>query len=196
MRAHLRPALVVLLLLTGLTGILYPLAMTGVSTILFPARARGSLVVGPAGILIGSTLIAQRFTGRRYFQPRPSTAAADASVSSGSNLGPSNPALADSLAARATHLRAEDPHLATGAIPTDLLTASGSGLDPDLSPEGARWQAWRVAQARGLPKATVDSLVTAHIEGRLWGLFGEPRVNVLRLNLSLDSLSGSVAGGR
>ena len=194
MRAHLRPAVVILFLLTGLTGILYPLAMTGVGTALFPRQARGSLVPSGSTTPLGSTLIAQPFIGAGYFHGRPSAAAPDASLSSGSNLGPTNPALGDSLGIRATRLRVEDPIHATGSIPADLLTTSASGLDPDLSPEGAQWQAARVALARRLPEARVDSLIAAHTEGRLWGLFGEPRVNVLRINLSLDSLSGSVGG--
>ena len=195
MRAQLRPALVVLLLLTALTGLAYPLALTGVSAMLFPRRAGGSLVRGAAGAPVGSALIAQPFIAPGYFHPRPSAAAPDASLSGGSNLGPSNPVLADSFQARAARLRAEAAGQGAGPIPADLLTASASGLDPDLSPEGAFWQVARVAQARGLAKERVDSLVRSHVEGRLWGLFGEPRVNVLRINLSLDSLSGS-AGGR
>lgn len=196
MRTHFRPALIVLLLLTGLTGILYPLVMTGLASALFPRPAGGSLIVGPTGTPIGSSLIAQPFTGARYFQTRPSAAAADASVSSGSNLGPTNPVLADSFHVRAARLRAEGPSLAVRPVPTDLLTASGSGLDPDISPDGARWQAVGVARTRTIPQATVDSLIAAHTEGRLWNLFGDPRVNVLRLNLALDSLTLRSGGTR
>ncbi|HET7042807.1 MAG TPA: potassium-transporting ATPase subunit KdpC [Gemmatimonadales bacterium] len=191
MRTHLRPALVVLLLLTALTGFTYPMAMTGLATLFFRRAARGSLIIGAHGVPRGSTLIAQPFTGAGYFQPRASAAATDASVSGGTNLGPTNPALADSLMARAARLRTEAPELASTPIPADLLTASASGLDPDLSPEAAHWQAWRVARARALPNELVDSLVAAHIEGRLWGLFGEPRVNVLLLDLALDSVSAA-----
>ena len=188
MRAQLRPALVVLLLLTALTGLAYPLAMTAASTVLFPRTAGGSLIRGAAGAPVGSALIAQPFAAPGYFHPRPSAASPDASRSSGSNLGPSNPVLADSFLARAARLRAEVTGQGVPPIPADLLTASASGLDPDLSPEGALWQVARVARARGLAEARVDSLVRAHVEGRLWGLFGEPRVNVLRLDLALDSL--------
>lgn len=194
MRAHLRPALVVLLLLTGLTGILYPFAMTGLGAALFPRAAHGSLILGRTGTPIGSSLIAQSFTGAGYFHTRPSAAAPDASLSSGSNLGPTNPVLADSLRARAVRLRAEGSGAANVAIPVDLLTTSASGLDPDLSPDGARWQVARIAPARGLSAAAVDALIGSHTEGRLWGLFGEPRVNVLLINLALDSLAGHAQG--
>ncbi|HWA41291.1 MAG TPA: potassium-transporting ATPase subunit KdpC [Gemmatimonadales bacterium] len=189
MRAQFRPALVVLLILTAFTGLLYPLAMTGAGGLLFPDAAQGSLVRGASGAPIGSRLIAQPFSGAGYFQPRPSAAAADASVSSGTNLGPTNAVRADSFQARAGRRRAEDPAHAQAPIPADLLTASGSGLDPDLSPAAAQWQALRVAKTRGITPAAVDSLIAVHTEGRLWGLFGEPRVNVLALNLALDSLT-------
>ena len=196
MRAHFSPALIVLLLLTAITGIIYPLGMTGLGTLLFPGQAQGSLMTGVSGAPVGSRLIAQPFAGAGYFQTRPSAAAADASLSSGTNLGPTNPILGDSLQARAARLRAEDPTLGVGSIPADLLTASGSGLDPDISPAGARWQALRVARARRLPQGRVDSLIVSRIEGRLWGLFGEPRVNVLALNLALDSLAIAPPGPR
>jgi K+-transporting ATPase ATPase C chain len=191
MRAQLRPALVVLLLMTALTGVLYPFVMTGLAGALFPRQAHGSLLLGRAGTPIGSTLIAQVFTGPGYFHSRPSAAAPDASLSSGSNLGPTSPLLADSLNARAVRLRAEHLGAATGSIPVDLITASASGLDPDLSPDGARWQAARIATARNIPVAILDSLVAVHTERRLWGLFGEPRVNVLLLDLALDSLAST-----
>lgn len=189
MRANLRPALVLLLLLTGLTGVLYPLALTGVAAVLFPRQAGGTLLRRADGTVLGSSLIAQPFGGAGYFQGRPSAAAPDASLSSGSNLGPTNPVLADSLQARARRLRGGDSSLASAPIPADLLTTSASGLDPDLSPAGARWQVGRVARARGVAPEVLDRLIVAHTEGRLWGLFGEPRVNVLALDLALDSLT-------
>jgi K+-transporting ATPase ATPase C chain len=196
MRAHFRPALILLLLLTGLTGILYPLAMTGVGSALFPRQAGGSLLRRDDGTVLGSSLIAQQFGGAGYFHGRPSAAAADGSLSSGSNLGPTNPVLADSLNARATRLRAEEPSVATVPIPADLLTTSASGLDPELTPAAAQWQGARVARARGLTVATMDSLISIHTQGRLWGLFGEPRVNVLLLDLALDSLTTRASGAR
>lgn len=190
-RHELRPALVVLTAFTLLTGVVYPLAITGAAAALFPREAAGSVVMR-GGTAIGSALIGQAFQGPSWFHGRPS-ATADGSyqprLSAGSNLGPIHPALLDAVRARAAALRAEGGDAA--ALPVDLLTASGSGLDPHITPAAARWQEARVAAARGLPPAAVHALVTAHIEGRQFGLLGEPRVNVLRLNLALDSLRGT-----
>lgn len=169
-----------------LTGILYPLAMTGVSQALFPRQANGSLV--RAGNRdVGSTLIGQAFSSPAYFHGRPSAAGAgyDPAVSSGSNLGPTSKKLRDRVAADADSLVASNPQ-APGPIPVDLVTASGSGLDPHVSPEGALWQAPRVAAARHAALAEVEALVRAHEEPPSFRLFGEPRVNVLLLNLDLD----------
>jgi K+-transporting ATPase ATPase C chain len=188
-RAYLRPAFVLLLVLTGLTGVAYPLAMTGIASLLFPRQASGTLIIDASGRIRGSALIAQAFPDPGYFRSRASAAAADASLSSGTNLGPTNPALAESLTVRAARVRAERLASAGSPVPADLLTASASGLDPHLSPAGARWQSERVARARGITPARVDSLIIARTEPRLWGLFGEPRVNVLALNLALDSLA-------
>ena len=189
-RHELRPALVLLAAFTVLTGVLYPLVVTGAASALFPNAAAGSPVTR-GNVVIGSALIGQDFQGPSWFHGRPS-AAADGRyqprLSAGSNLGPIHPALIDSVRARAAALRAEGSQ--TDALPVDLLTSSGSGLDPHITPAAARWQEARVATARGLAPATVHALVTAHIEGRQFGILGEPRVNVLQLNLALDSLRG------
>lgn len=175
-----------------LTGLLYPLLMTGLCQVLFPGRANGSLVRDDRGRVVGSALIGQRFRQPGYVQPRPSAAGADghdAAASGGSNLGPTSQKLRERAQKEAARLQAENPD-ARGPIPAELLMASGSGLDPHLSPAGARWQAPRVAKARGVSVERVRAAIDAQIEGRQLGVLGEPRVNVLRLNLALDRLFG------
>jgi len=187
MKTVLRPALTLLVLLTLITGIAYPLAVTGLAQWLFPRAANGSLIVRD-GKAIGSDLIGQPFSDPKYFWSRPSATSpfADNSASSGgSNLGPTNPALADAVKRRIAALHAADP-TNTAAVPIDLVTASASGLDPQISPAAAQYQLARVARARGRSEADVARLVAAATEGRQFGLLGEPRVNVLRLNLALD----------
>jgi K+-transporting ATPase ATPase C chain len=183
----LRPALAIFAILTALTGIAYPAAVGLLAQALFREQAHGSLVRSGERTA-GSALIGQRFSGPRFFWSRPSATAAvpyDAAASAGSNLGPSNPALQAAVAARIAALRAADPR-ALGAVPVDLVTASGSGLDPHISPAAAFYQVPRVARARGLTEAALRRRVEAHIEGRTLGLLGEPRVNVLLLNLDLE----------
>ncbi|MFI4879916.1 MAG: potassium-transporting ATPase subunit KdpC [Steroidobacterales bacterium] len=189
MTAALRPALLMLLVMTVLTGIVYPLVVTGIAQLVFPRQAAGSLV-SRGGQAIGSTLIGQSFTNSRYFWSRLSATTPqpyNGTASGGSNLGPLNPALLDAVKARLAALRAADPGNSS-LVPVDLVTASASGLDPDISVAAARYQAARVARARGLPTARVQALIAAHTAGRLLGLLGEPRVNVLELNLALDAL--------
>jgi K+-transporting ATPase ATPase C chain len=189
MKEQLKPALMVFLLLTVLTGLVYPLAVTGLAQMLFPYQANGSLIVRD-GRTIGSELIGQPFDAPRNFWGRPSATSPfpyNAAASSGSNLGPTNPALAEAVKAQVAALRAAD--LGNDApVPVDLVTASGSGLDPHISPAAAAYQARRVARARGLDVADVQRLVDRHIEGRQFGFLGEPRVNVLLLNLALDEM--------
>jgi K+-transporting ATPase ATPase C chain len=186
--ATLRPALVVLALLTLLTGVVYPLLVTGIAQAAFPDQANGSLVK-LGNKVIGSSQIGQQFESPEYFWGRPSATAPayNAAASSGSNLGPLNPALRDAVKARVDALHAADP-ANTALIPVDLVTASGSGLDPHVSPAAAYYQVRRVANARQLDEARVKTLVDAHVEGRVLGVLGEPVVNVLLLNLALDKL--------
>ncbi len=187
MKTILRPALVLFALLTLLTGVAYPLAVTGIAKVVFPAEAAGSLVVRD-GKVVGSRLIGQNFSNPRHFWSRPSATspmANNAGSSSGSNLGPTNPALADAVKGRIEALRAADPGNAA-KVPIDLVTASASGLDPDISIAAAQYQAARVAKARGIAVEQVRALVAAQARGQLFGFLGEPRVNVLMLNLALD----------
>ncbi|MDE1990161.1 MAG: potassium-transporting ATPase subunit KdpC [Betaproteobacteria bacterium] len=185
----LRPALTLFLALTLVTGLAYPAAVTVLARLFFPDQAAGSLaVVGEHAV--GSKLIGQNFADPKYFWGRPSATSPqpyNAQASSGSNLGPLNPALVDAVKGRIAALQAADP-AASLPVPADLVTASASGLDPHISPAAARYQIHRVAIARHLSEARLDDLVAQHTESRQWGLFGEPRVNVLALNLALDAL--------
>ena len=197
MLREIRPAIVVLLALTLITGLAYPLAMTGVAGAIFPKQAQGSLVERD-GKVIGSALIGQEFKTDRYFHGRPSATTApdpadssksvpapyNAANSGGSNLGPTSKALDDRLKEDVEKLKAENP---ATPVPVDLVTTSASGLDPDISPDAALFQVPRVAKARNLPEARVRELITRNTQGRLFGLLGEPRVNVLALNLALDA---------
>ena len=187
MVSQFRPALVALLIFTLLTGVLYPLTVTGIAQIIFPSQANGSLITQNNQI-IGSVLLGQNFTDAKYFWSRPSATAPmpyNAAASSGSNLGPTNPALQDAVQSRANALRAADPGN-TAPIPIDLVTSSASGLDPDISVAAALYQAPRVARARGLDENAVRELIAQHTQPRVFGLLGELRVNVLQLNLALD----------
>lgn len=193
-RTIFRPALVLLVLLSAVTGLLYPAAVTGAAQALFPWQAQGSLIER-GGRTVGSALIGQPFSDPGHFWGRPSATAPqpyNASASGGSNQGPLNPALTDAVTARVQALRAADPGNSR-PVPADLVTASASGLDPHITPAAAMYQAPRVAHVRGLPEATVQALVQQHTEAPLWGLLGEPRVNVLALNLALDTGSARPA---
>jgi K+-transporting ATPase ATPase C chain len=201
MLKELRPAIVLLIALTAITGLIYPLAMTGIAEALFPSRAHGSLIEKD-GKVIGSALIGQSFTSDKYFHGRPSAISApdpkdptktistpyDASNSMASNLGPTSKAFVDGVKDAAEALYKENP---SKPVPVDLVTASGSGLDPDITPAAAQFQIPRVAKARNLPETDVAKLVAQHTEGRLFGVVGEPHVNVLALNLALDELAPS-----
>jgi K+-transporting ATPase ATPase C chain len=198
MLKEIRPAVVLLLALTVVTGLAYPLAITGIAQLAFPAQANGSLVIRD-GHVVGSVLIGQGFSDEKYFHGRPSATTApdpsdatknvpapyNAANSGGSNLGPTSKALADRLKEDTDKLKAENP---AAPVPLDLVTASASGLDPDISPEGAQFQVPRVAKARNLPEGRVRELLRSRVQGRLFGLLGEPRVNVLDLNIALDRL--------
>ena len=200
MLREIRPAIVVLVALTLITGLAYPLAMTGIAQVLFPKQAQGSLIERN-GTVVGSELIGQVFESDKYFHGRPSATTApdpndstktvpapyNAANSGGSNLGPSNKALIDRVQGDIDKLKQENP---STPVPTDLVTTSASGLDPHISPEAALFQVPRIAKARNVPEDRLRRLVADHIEGRFLGLLGEPRVNVLLLNLALDQLAG------
>ena len=199
MLREIRPAIVLLLALTAITGLAYPLAMTSIAGVLFPKQAQGSLIEKD-GKVIGSALIGQEFKDDKYFHGRPSATLApdpndsaktvsapyNAANSGGSNLGPTSKALADRLKEDVDKLKAENP---SGPVPVDLVTTSASGLDPDISPEAAQFQVPRVAKARNMQEDAVRQLVASNVQGRVLGLLGEPRVNVLALNLALDRAS-------
>lgn len=187
MRTAVRPALVLLALLSVLTGVVYPLAVTGLAALLFPQRAHGSLLRTEDGAVLGSELIGQTFTDPRDFWGRPSAVNYDAGTSGASNMGPLHPGLKESVAQRIAALRAADPG-ATLPVPADLVLASGSGLDPHISPAAAHYQARRVARTRGLALAQVEALIDAHVERPTLGFLDAPRVNVLRLNRALAEL--------
>ena len=200
MLREIRPAIIVLVALTLITGLAYLLAMTGIAQMLFPHQAQGSLIERN-GTVVGSELIGQQFGSDKYFHGRPSATTApdpndatktvpapyNAANSGGSNLGPSNKALVDRVQGDIDKLKQENPSM---PVPADLVTTSASGLDPHISPEAALFQAPRIAKARNVPEDRIRQLVTDHTEGRLFGLLGEPRVNVLLLNLALDQLAG------
>jgi potassium-transporting ATPase KdpC subunit len=189
MSSLLRPAIVLFLILTVITGIIYPLVVTGLAHVIFPSQAAGTLIIRD-GRAVGSRLIGQSFTDPRYFWSRPSATSPqpyNGLASSGSNQGPLNPALTEAVKARIAALRAADPTNTT-PVPVDLVTASASGLDPEISVAAANYQAARVARARGAPPEAVRALISSHVQGRWLGIIGEPRVNVLELNLALDSL--------
>jgi K+-transporting ATPase ATPase C chain len=197
MRRHITTALGILLMMTVITGIIYPLLVTAAAQLIFPRQANGSLIVNN-GSNAGSELIGQPFSDPRYFWGRPSATAPapyNGAASSGSNFGPLNPDLKDAVAARIKALKDADPGN-TSPIPVDLVTSSASGLDPDISIAAALYQAPRIARNRGIPEDKILSLIAGHTQGRQFGLLGEPRVNVLTLNLDLDKLPGQSASSR
>jgi potassium-transporting ATPase KdpC subunit len=186
---HLRTAILMVVVLTILLGIIYPLVMTGIAQVLFPSQANGSLVRDTSGNVIGSAILGQNFTQPQYFHPRPSAAGSDgydATASGGSNLGPTNQKLIDAVKDRTDAYRQENSLAADAPVPVDAVTTSASGLDPDISPANALIQAARVAKARNVSEDQVRSLVNQYTEGRTLFVLGEPRVNVLKLNLALD----------
>jgi K+-transporting ATPase ATPase C chain len=199
MLREIRPAIIVLVALTLITGLVYPLAITGIAQVIFPSQAEGSMIES-GGKVVGSVLIGQVFTDDKYFHGRPSATTApdpkdptktvpapyNAANSGGANLGPSNKALIDRVQGDIDTLKKENP---SASVPIDLVTTSASGLDPDISPEAALFQAPRIAKARNLPEDRIRQLVADNTKGRLFGLLGEPRVNVLMLNLALDQLA-------
>ena len=191
LKNQLRPAIVLTLLLCVLTGLVYPGAVTGLAQLLFPDQANGSLLRGAKGQVIGSALIGQAFSHAEYFHSRPSAAGAgyDDTLSGGTNKGPTDLKLADTLIAQAVDSAVKLDGAVKGRVPSDLATSSASGLDPHISPASALLQVARVARARHVDSTVVRALVARHIEGRQFGFLGEPRVNVLRLNLALDSLT-------
>lgn len=192
MKTLVRPALSLFVLLSIVTGLLYPAAVTGIAQALFPDQARGGMILNKEGKPVGAKLIGQNFADAKYFWGRPSATSPqpyNAEASGGSNQGALNPALADAVKGRIEALHAADPGN-TLPIPVDLVTASGSGLDPHISPAAAEYQAARVAKARGIDPEQLHVLIARHTEERQWGLFGEPRVNVLLLNLALDEQQG------
>ena len=183
----IRPVVVSFMLLTALTGLIYPALVTGVAQVVFPKEANGSLLVQQDKVL-GSSLIGQQFSSNQYFWSRPSSTAPmayNAAASSGANLGPTNPALTEAMAARVATIKAAHP-AQKGSVPVDLVTTSASGLDPEISPAAALYQLERVASARHLSVEQVKTLIDANTQGKQWGIFGEARVNVLQLNLALD----------
>jgi K+-transporting ATPase ATPase C chain len=192
LRKQLRPALLMTLVLCVITGAVYPGVITGLAQLLFPRQANGSIVT-INGKVVGSALIGQPFTKPEYFHSRPSAAGNgyDATASSGTNKGPTDKKLADTLIAQAVDSAIKNDGVVKGQIPSDMVTSSGSGLDPDISPANAYLQVARVARARSADSAKVRALVNSHVQGRQFGFFGEPRVNVLLLNIGLDSMFGT-----